>query len=420
MAQRRQRILKQILAELDQGTMLSDEELQERLTELVAQMCATDRQEGRSYLSVGQRGNLVRQIFNSLRRLDVLQDLLDEPGVTEIMVNGPDDVFVERAGRLSRAELSFDSCSKLEEIIQRMVSRVNRVVNEASPILDFRLEDGSRANVVLPPVSLCGGPVLTIRRFPDNPLTMDKLLEIGSISEEAVQFLKLAVQARYNIFISGGTGSGKTTFLNALSQYIPSEERVITIEDSAELQLRDIPNLVRLEVRNANLEGKNGISIADLVKSALRMRPDRIIVGEIRDRAVIEMLNAMNTGHDGSLSTGHANSTQDMLRRMETMYLSGMDIPLPAVRGQIASAVDLVIQLGRLRDHSRRVLAVDELVGMEHGEIVTSSLFRFEETGTDSEGRVRGSLRRMRETLVHPEKMQAAGLEWRGGENHEA
>ena len=414
MAQRRQRILKQILAELDQGTMLSDEELQERLTELVAQMCATDRQEGRSYLSVGQRGNLVRQIFNSLRRLDVLQDLLDEPGVTEIMVNGPDDVFVERAGRLSRAELSFDSCSKLEEIIQRMVSRVNRVVNEASPILDFRLEDGSRANVVLPPVSLCGGPVLTIRRFPDNPLTMEKLLEIGSISEEAVQFLKLAVQARYNIFISGGTGSGKTTVLNALSQYIPSEERVITIEDSAELQLRDIPNLVRLEVRNANLEGKNGISIADLVKSALRMRPDRIIVGEIRDRAVIEMLNAMNTGHDGSLSTGHANSTQDMLRRMETMYLSGMDIPLPAVRGQIASAVDLVIQLGRLRDHSRRVLAVDELVGMEHGEIVTSSLFRFEETGTDSEGRVRGSLRRMRETLVHPEKMQAAGLEWRG------
>lgn len=293
MAQRRQRILKQILAELDQGTMLSDEELQERLTELVAQMCATDRQEGRSYLSVGQRGNLVRQIFNSLRRLDVLQDLLDEPGVTEIMVNGPDDVFVERAGRLSRAELSFDSCSKLEEIIQRMVSRVNRVVNEASPILDFRLEDGSRANVVLPPVSLCGGPVLTIRRFPDNPLTMEKLLDIGSISEEAVQFLKLAVQARYNIFISGGTGSGKTTFLNALSQYIPSEERVITIEDSAELQLRDIPNLVRLEVRNANLEGKNGISIADLVKSALRMRPDRIIVGEIRDRAVIEMLNAI-------------------------------------------------------------------------------------------------------------------------------
>ena len=295
-------------------------------------------------------------------------------------------------------------------MIQQIVSKVNRVVNEASPIVDVRLLDGSRVNVVLPPVAL-DGPVMTIRRFPENPFDMDKLLELGSITKEAAVFLRTLVEARYNIFISGGTGSGKTTFLNALSNYIPSTERIVTIEDSAELQIQNIANLVRLETRNANLEGKNEITVRDLVRSALRQRPDRIIIGEIRDAAVIELLSAMNTGHDGSISTGHANSPVDMLRRLETLVLTGMDIPLQAVRSQIASAIEIVVQLGRLRDKSRKVLEIDEVCGIEDGEIVLRPLYKFQETKGSSKEHVKGHLVATDHRLANRDKLIMAGKE---------
>ena len=353
---------------------------------------------------------LVKKIFNSVRRLDVLQELLEDPDITEIMINGPDHIFIEKGGRLLDSGKKFPSQAKLEDVIQQIVSKVNRVVNEASPIVDVRLLDGSRVNVVLPPVAL-DGPVMTIRRFPENPFDMDKLLELGSITEEAAVFLRTLVEARYNIFISGGTGSGKTTFLNALSNYIPSTERIVTIEDSAELQIQNIANLVRLETRNANLEGKNEITVRDLVRSALRQRPDRIIIGEIRDAAVIELLSAMNTGHDGSISTGHANSPVDMLRRLETLVLTGMDIPLQAVRSQIASAIEIVVQLGRLRDKSRKVLEIDEVCGIEDGEIVLRPLYKFQETKGSSKEHVKGHLVATDHRLANRDKLIMAGKE---------
>lgn len=387
---------------LERENYLADRELLERIEEFVL---------GETYglyLSIEEKAGLIKRIFNSIRRFDVLQELLEEPDITEIMINGPHHIFIERGGKLLASPLRFHDRQKLEDVIQQMVSRVNRVVNEASPIVDARLEDGSRIHVVLPPVAL-NGPVVTIRKFPEAPMTMEELVKRESLTEEAASFLRQLVEARYNIFISGGTGSGKTTFLNALSAFIPSDERIITIEDSAELQIQNIPNLVRLEVRNANLEGKNRITIRDLVKSALRQRPDRIIIGEIRDAAVIEMLNAMNTGHDGSLSTGHANSPADMLRRMETLALTGMDIPLQAVRSQIASAVEIIVQLGRLRDKSRRVLAIQEVVGMEGGEIVLHPLFQFEETADSTMEEVRGKLVFQGDFLRHREKLLRAG-----------
>ncbi len=396
-----------LLMELDQGMNYSDEELYEEIQQRVLKM------EQAEYLSIDEKIQITKGIFNSIRRLDVLQELIEDPTVTEIMVNGPEHIFVEREGKLIDSGKKFQSKEILEDVIQRIVSKVNRVVNEATPIVDVRLMDGSRVNVVLPPVAL-DGPVMTIRRFPNQPFSMEKLIEIGSITKEAMEFLRICVEARYNIFISGGTGSGKTTFLNALSDFIPSEERIITIEDAAELQIRNIPNLVRLEVRNANLEGKNAISIGDLVKSALRQRPDRIIIGEVRDAAVIELLNAMNTGHDGSISTGHANSPADMLNRMETLVLTGMDIPLPAIRNQIASAIEIIVQLGRLRDKSRQVLEIDEVVGVKAGEILLQPIFSFrEEEGSPGE-KVKGKLFFSGNKLLHREKLQRAGkvMEW--------
>lgn len=331
----------------------------------------------RKYLPLTRRLEWKTRLYDSFRRLDILQQLVDDPEVTEIMVNGKDHIFVERQGRICRWEQGFDNAEQLEDMIQQIVSRINRSVNVAHPIEDARLEDGSRVHVVLPPVAL-DGPVVTIRKFPE-PITAAKLIELGSLSEEAAEFLKCLVKAGYNMFISGGTGSGKTTFLNAMSGFIPETERVITIEDSAELQIRQIPNLVRLETRTANVEGEGAIEISDLIRAALRMRPDRIIVGEVRGRECLDMLQALNTGHSGSLSTGHGNSTRDMLSRLETMVLMAADIPLAAVRGQIASAVDILVHLGRLRDKSRRVLEIAEVCGIEKGEIQLCPLYRFKE-----------------------------------------
>lgn len=344
-----------------------------------------------------------------MRRLDMLQELIEDPDVTEVMVNGPRDIFVEKNGKLRKWERSFSSKEKLEDVVQQIVSYCNRSVSKASPIADARLADGSRVNIVLDPVAL-NGPVVTIRRFPKEPVRMQKLLEWGALSEEAAVFLQKVVKAGYNIFVSGGTGSGKTTVLNALSEYIPPDERVITIEDNAELQLDRVENLVTLEARNANLEGEREITIRDLIRTSLRMRPDRIIVGEIRGAEAIDMLQAMNTGHDGSLSTGHANSPGDMLSRLETMVLMGMDLPLAAIRRQIASGVDLIVHLGRLRDGSRKVLEIVEINGIEEGEIRLRSLFAFEEEpGQEKNMQVTGRLLQKGE-LLHRDKLLAAGI----------
>ena len=399
-----QEIQEELLRELEQGVSFSDDQMQDEIEIRVLKRGQME------YLTIEEKMELVKKIFNSVRRLDVLQELLEDQDITEIMINGPDHIFIEKGGRLLDSGKKFPSQAKLEDVIQQIVSKVNRVVNEASPIVDVRLLDGSRVNVVLPPVAL-DGPVMTIRRFPENPFDMDKLLELGSITKEAAVFLRTLVEARYNIFISGGTGSGKTTFLNALSNYIPSTERIVTIEDSAELQIQNIANLVRLETRNANLEGKNEITVRDLVRSALRQRPDRIIIGEIRDAAVIELLSAMNTGHDGSISTGHANSPVDMLRRLETLVLTGMDIPLQAVRSQIASAIEIVVQLGRLRDKSRKVLEIDEVCGIEDGEIVLRPLYKFQETKGSSKEHVKGHLVATDHRLANRDKLIMAGKE---------
>ena len=394
---------KRVQEQLDLSRELSDEEVQELIDR---EILKTSRE---NCLLLEEKLRLQKELFNSMRRLDMLQELIEDPDVTEIMVNGPRDIFIERSGRLTRWEQSFSSKGKLEDVVQQIVSFCNRSVSKANPIADARLADGSRVNIVLDPVAL-NGPVVTIRRFPKEPVRMRQLLEWGSISAEAAAFLQQVVKAGYNIFVSGGTGSGKTTVLNALSEYIPSDERIITIEDNAELQLDRVANLVTLEARNANLEGEREITIRDLIKTSLRMRPDRIIVGEIRGAEAIDMLQAMNTGHDGSLSTGHANSPGDMLSRLETMVLMGMDLPLTAVRRQIASGVDLIVHLGRLRDGSRKVLEIVELDGMEQGEIRLRPLFTFEEEpGQEKAARIKGSLYKKGE-LLHTGKLRAAGI----------
>ena len=361
-------------------------------------------------IAVWDKIQLHRDIFNSLRGLDVLQDLVEDSSITEIMINGVEDIFIEQAGKIHRLDKQFSSKEKLEDVVQQIVSKANRIVNEASPIVDTRLEDGSRVNIVLPPVALNNGPIVTIRKFPEKAIDMGQLIAMNSITEEAARFMEQLVKAGMNIFISGGTGSGKTTFLNILSNAIPKDERIITIEDSAELQIRKIPNLVKLETRNANVEGKNAITIRELIKCALRMRPDRIIVGEVRDAAAIDMLTALNTGHDGSLSTGHANSPEDMLSRLETLVLMGMDIPLEAVRRQIASAIEIIVHLGRLRDKSRRVLQIVEVLQEENRTIVTQPLFEFVEEGEDARGRVLGTLQPTKYCLQQTEKLQRAGI----------
>lgn len=359
-------------------------------------------------LSLSEKERLFGELFHEVRRLGVLEELISDSSVTEIMVNGISDIFVEKDGRLFRWDKHFESEEKLRSVIQQIVAKSNRVVNEASPIVDARLPNGSRVNVVMNPVAI-NGPILTIRRFPDDPIHMKDLIRFGSISPAAAGYLERLVISGYNIFVSGGTGSGKTTFLNALSEYIPHDERIITIEDSAELQIRGIDNLVRLETRNANVEGSKEISIRDLIKTSLRMRPDRIIVGEIRDGAALDFLSAANTGHDGSLCTGHANSAADMLSRIETMVLMGMDIPLPAVRRQMASAIDIIVHLGRMRDKSRRVLEITEMEGLENGEFKLNPIFRFREKGETRQGLVCGDLEKTGR-LIYEEKLRRKGL----------
>lgn len=401
--QDRKKELKQKLAEsIDYSRESSDEEIQELIDEMLV------RESRKIPLSLAERERLRRELFHAIRRLDVLQEFVDDPQVTEIMVNGPDNIFVEREGRLYKSDLRFENEEKLQNVVQQIVSDCNRVVNEASPIVDARLQNGSRVNVVLNPVAL-NGPILTIRRFPDKPITMEDLVAFGSVTEEVCRWLDRLVQARYNIFISGGTGSGKTTFLNALSNYIPAQERIITIEDSAELQIRSIPNLVRMETRNANVEGCQEITIRDLIKTSLRMRPDRIIVGEVRGGEAFDMMQCLNTGHDGSMSTGHANSSVDMLSRLENMILMGMEIPLDAIRQQIASGIDIIVHLGRLRDRSRKVLEIVEVLGYEKGKIRLKPLYQFMETGEDARGRILGALVKRGE-LTYVEKLQSAGL----------
>ncbi len=395
-------IRERVLSQMDMTQELTDEEV----TGLIERCILEASQD--CFISLSQKRRLAKDIFLAIRKLDFLQELIDDESVTEIMVNGPDAIFVEKDGVLFRAHDRFESAEKLENVIQQIVASCNRVVNEASPIVDARLENGARVHVVLAPVAL-NGPILTIRRFPKRPMQMEDLLRIGSISGEAAELLGKLVRAGYNIFISGGTGSGKTTFLNALSGYIPAGERVITIEDSAELQFTTLPNLVRMETRNANVEGCREITIRDLIRASLRMRPDRLIIGEVRGGEAVDMLQCLNTGHDGSLSTGHANSASDMLYRLETMVLMGMELPLAAIRGQIASGLDVVVHLGRLRDKSRRVLEITEVIGCENGAICTQPLYQFEEEGEDDQKRIVGVLRKRAE-LYHTEKLCAAGL----------
>ena len=391
---RKQRIREELLAEMDFTRDFSDEELYSLIDEKIHRMAEEE------YISLENRRRIRTDVFCGLRKLDILEELLRDKTVTEIMVNGKDHIFVERGGGLERWDNSFESEEKLENIVQQIVSKCNRVVNESSPIVDARLSDGSRVNVVLPPIAL-NGPILTIRKFPEKPFDMDGLIRVGALSEEMAAFLKKLVKAKYNILISGGTGSGKTTFLNALSGFIPKDQRVITIEDSAELQIQSVSNLVRLECRNANTEGCAEVNMRDLIRSALRMRPDRVVVGEVRGAEVIDMLQAMSTGHDGSLSTAHANTAADMLIRLETMYLMGLELPVSAIRQQILSAVDVIVHLGRLRDKSRKVLEIAELDGFEDGRIKLRTLYKFDH--------VKGRCEKQ-EDLKYVEKILAAGL----------
>lgn len=358
-------------------------------------------------ISIRQKEELEESVFNAIRRLDVLQELLEDDTITEIMINGKDDIFLERNGHITKWDKSFENEERLEDIAQKIASLSNKIVNISSPIADTRLEDGSRVSIVLPPVAL-NGPIITIRKFYKDALTMEKLIETDSLTQEAADFLKMAVKSKYNIFISGGTGSGKTTFLNALSEFIDNDERVITIEDAAELQINHVKNLVRLEARDANIEGKNEVTIRDLIRASLRMRPDRIIVGEVRGKETLDMVQAMSTGHDGSLSTGHGNSPKDMMTRLETMILMGIDMPVAAIRQQLTSAIDIIIHLGRLRDKTRRVLQIAEVVGVSRGEVKFNKLFEFAENA-ESNGRVLGELKATGNKLVNTQKMYFAG-----------
>ncbi|WP_296066365.1 CpaF family protein [uncultured Mediterraneibacter sp.] len=391
----------QVLQRMDMTRETGDEELQELI-----RMTLEEASE-KEYLPLNEKIELSRELFHAFRKLDILQELLEDPKITEIMVNGTDHIFYEKGGRLFRSERKFMSEERLVDVIQQIVGEANRYVNEASPIVDARLKDGSRVNVVMKPVAV-NGPILTIRKFPEEPLTMKKLIDCGSMTEEAAQFIRKLVVAKYNIFVSGGTGAGKTTFLNAMSDFIPKDERIITIEDNAEMQIRGVTNLVKLEARGANPEGEGAVTIRDLIRSALRMRPDRIIVGEVRGDETVDMISsAMLNGHSGSMSTGHANNPTDMLHRLETMMLMGIDLPLTAVQRQIASALDIIIHLGRLRDKSRKVLQITEIGRYESGKIHTKTLYEFREEGMEH-GKIKGTLMKVAE-LSNQEKLMAAG-----------
>lgn len=390
-----------VVDKIDLSKDLNDEELLDIIDESIIIFGKNH------YLDLKAKNKIRQELYNSIRKYDLLQELLDNDGISEIMVNGTEHIFIEEKGCIKKWNGNFESGQKLQDVIQQMVTKTNRMVNESSPIVDARLEDGSRINVVLAPIAI-NGPIITIRKFGSNGgLTMEHLLKLEAVTEEASVFLKQLVRAGYNMIISGGTGSGKTTFLNALSNFIPHEERIITIEDSAELKIQGIDNLVRLETRNANVEGCNPVTIRDLIKSSLRMRPDRIIVGEVRGKEVIDMIQCMNTGHDGSLSTVHANSAIDALCRMETMFLMEMDMPLAAIRRQLASAVDIIVHLGRLRDKTRKVLQILEVTGYEQGEIVTNILYEFKEEGNKQE-KVEGSIYKQND-LLHTEKLMQKG-----------
>lgn len=397
------RLHKKLLNLLDTSKDLPDEEIYEQIDRLLL-----EKSDGR-YLSLSRRDELRKELFNSIRKLDILQELVDNDTITEVMVNGVDGIFIERAGYVEKWSKTFTSRGKIEDLVQVIAAKSNRIVNAAVPIVDARLENGARVNIVLPPVAL-NGPIITIRQFPKNPIGMQQLIAWGAVTEEAVAFLKKLVIAGYNIFISGGTGSGKTTFLNALSDFIPKEERIITIEDNAELQIQGVANLVRLEARRENTQGERAITIRDLIRSSLRMRPDRVIVGEVRGEETIDMIQAMNNGHDGSLSTGHGNSPRDMLARLETMVLMGMELPVSAIRRQIASGLDIMIHLGRMRDKSRKVLEIVEITGYcyEREEILTNTLFEFEE-GRKAGHKLEGVLVK-KSGLQQTKKLERAGL----------
>ncbi len=385
-------------------SQLSDEELAAEIERIAENYFSY------KYIPVDEKVIIVEQVYSSIRGFGILDAIMKNDDITEVMVNGPNDIFIEKNGKLEKLNQFFESERRLEDIIQRIVGLAGREVNQANPIVDTRLPDGSRVNVVLPPVSLVG-PVVTIRKFSKTPMTVDQLIRYGSITKEIAGVLEMLVKAKYNIFISGGTGSGKTTFLNALSNYIPPDERIITIEDSAELQITHIENLVNLETRNANASGQGSITIRDLIKSSLRMRPERIVVGEVRGGEALDMLQAMNTGHDGSLSTGHANSVRDMLSRLETMVLQGADgLPLYAIRQQIASSIDIIVHLSRLRDHSRKTMEITEVLGMKDGEIKLNPLYVFEEDESSTIEEVSGSLNRTKNPMLNTQKLRLAGI----------
>ncbi len=385
-------------------TQLSDEQLEEEIENIIERFL-----EG-TYCPIETKVSIIQQVHSSIRGFGLLDTIMTDDTITEVMINGPENIFIEQKGKLMKLDKEFESQRRLEDVIQRIVGLAGREVNQANPIVDTRLPDGSRVNVVLPPIALCG-PTITIRKFSKDPMTIEKLIQYGSLTRDIANKLELLVKAKYNIFVCGGTGSGKTTFLNALSNYIPRDERVITIEDSAELQIVNIDNLVRLETRNANSSGVGEITIRDLIKSSLRMRPERIIVGEVRGGEALDMLQAMNTGHDGSLSTGHANSTKDMLSRLETMVLQGAPgLPLEAIKQQIASAVDIIIHLSRLRDKSRKTMEITEVLGMENGEIQLNPLYKFEEDENSTLTKVSGSLNRTKNKMQNTHKLILSGI----------
>ena len=392
-----------IIEEIDMTRNPNDEELHEIIDYVIAGVAKC------RLMPLYDRWEIHRQLYDSIRGLGILEELLADDNISEIMINGVDNIYAEKFGRIVKIDGKFPSVERLEDVIQQIVSATNRRVNQSDPIVDTRLPDGSRVNVVLPPVAIDGAAV-TIRKFPADQITMEDLIKWGSITKDAADFLKKLVEGGYNIFISGGTGSGKTTFLNALSNYIPQDERIITIEDSAELQLLNTDNLVRMETRQANTEGENEITIRDLIKTALRMRPDRIIVGEVRGAEAVDMLQAMNTGHDGSMCTGHANSAQDMMYRLENMVLTGIDIPLEAIKSQIGAAIDIVVHLGRLRDKTRKVMTIHEMVKDENEKIKLQPLYVYKETG-ESNGIVQGSLEKTEKKLKNNEKLAAHGIE---------
>ena len=401
--QRIEMLYEQVMLRMDMTKETGEEELQEIIR------CVIDEEGRKEFLSLGEKIKISRELFNAFRRLDILQDLIEDDEITEIMVNGTENIFYEKKGKLYQTDRHFLSEERLNDVIQQIAGEANRYVNEASPIVDARLKDGSRVNVVLQPVAV-NGPVMTIRKFPSDAVTMRQLIYMESLTKETAAFLENLVRSKYNIFVSGGTGAGKTTFLNAMSDFIPKDERIITIEDNAELQIQGVANLVRLEARGPNMEGEGAVTIRELIRSALRMRPDRIIVGEVRGEETVDMISsAMLNGHSGSMSTGHANNPSDMLYRLETMMMMGIDLPLQAIQRQIASALDIIIHLSRLRDKSRRVMQIEEILGYSDGRIQTKTLYEFREEGMENE-KIKGCLVKVSE-LENQNKLMAAGYQ---------